>query len=220
MKSAVKPNVPISEPSPQELRVVLLGDSLAAGTGDETGGGIAGRLPKYLSAPAFELGDLTNLGVKGAQTTDVLERIRKDRARTVIGKSNVVILSIGANDLFRTQAAREQTMRSPFRAAEAILEKIAGVISEIERINPSTRILILGAYNPVPRQPFGPMLDSYLPVWDETLSARFNDRSHIQVVMMSDLVTPKRLSRLDSFHPGGEAYEEAAKRIASMLGNN
>ena len=34
---------------------------------------------------------------------------------------------------------------------------------------------------------------------------------------MNDIVTPQRLSRYDSFHPGSAAYQEAAKRIAGML---
>lgn len=34
---------------------------------------------------------------------------------------------------------------------------------------------------------------------------------------MHDIVTPQRLSRYDSFHPGGAAYDAAAKRIAEML---
>jgi phospholipase/lecithinase/hemolysin len=39
----------------------------------------------------------------------------------------------------------------------------------------------------------------------------------VAVVRMADIVTPQRLSRYDSFHPGREAYAAAAKRIASML---
>ena len=38
------------------------------------------------------------------------------------------------------------------------------------------------------------------------------------VVRLSDILDrPERLSTLDSFHPGSEAYQKAARRIAGLL---
>ena len=54
-------------------------------------------------------------------------------------------------------------------------------------------------------------------MWDATLTARFEQDDRVAVVKMADIVTPQRLSRYDDFHPGAQAYEEAAKRIAAML---
>ena len=54
-------------------------------------------------------------------------------------------------------------------------------------------------------------------MWDIALAARFEDDARVSVVKMSDIVTAQRLSRYDSFHPGADAYRDAAKRIAGML---
>ncbi|MFN2239974.1 MAG: hypothetical protein ABR524_11330, partial [Thermoanaerobaculia bacterium] len=40
----------------------------------------------------------------------------------------------------------------------------------------------------------------------------------VSVVRLSDILDrPERLSTLDSFHPGSEAYQQAARRIAGLL---
>lgn len=204
-------------PLPQSLQIVTLGDSLAAGTGDEGSDGIAGRIEPYLESRGVSGIEVENFGVNGSQTADVLRRLEQKRVRDSVAAADVVILSVGANDLFRTPGAREATLRAPFQLAGQILERIENVVRELRAVNPEARILILGAYNPVPGHPLAPMLNRYLSVWDETLAARFDPRSNVTVVKMSDLVTPRRLSRRDGFHPGGEAYEAAAQRIAEML---
>jgi hypothetical protein len=64
---------------------------------------------------------------------------------------------------------------------------------------------------------YAPLINNYLEVWDAALSDRFGSDKRVAVIKMNDIVVRERLSRLDNFHPGGSAYEEAAKRIAAML---
>ena len=190
--------------------MVLLGDSLAYGTGDEKRQGIAGRLDR----DQFET---VNLGVNGAQTSDLMARLRQERTRTVIGDADAIVLSIGANDLFRGERGRAEALRDPFGVAERILDRIAAIVDEIHRLAPAARVLILGGYNPVPGHPLGFMIEHYLQEWDGMLIERFRGDSLISVVAMKDIVTPQHLSRWDGFHPGEGAYDAAAKRIAAML---
>jgi len=200
------------------LHVVTLGDSLAYGAGDETGGGgIAGRLEDELNARGVPAAGAVNLGVNGAQTADVLARLKQDRVRKALAQADAIVLSIGANDLFRSTWAREEMLRAPFAVADKILGRIETIVTEVHRINPRARVLLLGGYNPVPRHEWAPLINQYLGLWDNALAARFEDDRRVGVVRMNDIVTPQRLSRYDSFHPGGRAYAEAAKRIAEML---
>jgi lysophospholipase L1-like esterase len=192
------------------VKLVALGDSLAYGAGDETGGGLAGRLRGTF--------DTVNLGVNGAQTSDLLGRLRQERVRREVAGADAIVLSIGANDLFRSQAARNETLRAPLAVAMRILGRIEQVVDELRRLNPSARILILGGYNPAPDHPQAPLIDQYLGLWDATLANTFEGDPLVSVVQLSDIVTPRRLSRFDRFHPGGAAYAAAAERIAGMLG--
>lgn len=202
---------------PQNLHVVSLGDSLAYGAGDETGRGIAGRLETELRTRGVQSVATVNLGVNGAQTGDVIARLRQQRVRTAVEQADAVILSIGANDLFRTPHSREEIMRAPFAVAERILGRIEEIVAEIHTINPRARVLVLGGYNPVPKHEWASLINQYLVMWDDALAARFEEDRRVAVVKMADIVGPAQLSRYDNFHPGGEAYREAAKRIASML---
>jgi len=202
---------------PDTLHVVALGDSLAYGAGDESGEGIAGRLEDELRARGVDAVETVNLGVNGAQTGDVLSRLKQERVRKQLAKADAIVLSIGANDLFRSGQSREDILRAPFEVAERILGRIESIVAELHRINPEARVLLLGGYNPVPRHQYAPLINQYLGLWDTALAGRFEPDTRVAVVKMNDIVTPQRLSRYDSFHPGAAAYREAAKRIAAML---
>jgi lysophospholipase L1-like esterase len=202
---------------PDTLHVVAIGDSLAYGAGDESGEGIAGRLDEELRRRGVRSVETVNLGVNGAQTSDLMSRLKTKRVRDAIAASDAVVLSIGANDLFRTPHAREEIMRAPFAVAERILGRIESIVADIHSINPEARVLLLGGYNPVPRHEWASTINTYVGMWDATLAARFEDDHRVAVVQMNDIVTPQRLSRYDSFHPGAAAYQEAAKRIAGLL---
>ena len=202
---------------PETLHVVAIGDSLAYGAGDESGEGIAGRLEEELRRRGVRSVEAVNLGVNGAQTGDLMARLRSKRMREAIGAADAIVLSIGANDLFRTPHSREEILRAPFAVAERILGRIESIVADIHSINPNARVLLLGGYNPVPRHEWAPTINQYLGMWDVTLAARFEEDPRVAVVKMADIVTPQRLSRYDSFHPGAAAYQEAAKRIAAML---
>jgi lysophospholipase L1-like esterase len=188
------------------MKIVLLGDSLAYGTGDESDGGIAGRIRSMLDDI-----ESVNLGVSGAVTADLARRLNQTNVRAQVKSADVIVLSIGANDLFRTPGARERAFEDPMKLAQELIEKIAHIVAELERINPDARILVLGGYNPVPDHPFAPLINIYLESWDEMLAERF------EVVKTHDLVVGANLSRYDRFHPGGPAYQAVAERIAAML---
>ncbi len=126
-------------------------------------------------------------------------------------------LSVGANDLFRTPHSREEILRAPLAVAERILGRIETIVAELHAINPRARVLLLGGYNPVPRHEWAPAINQYLGMWDATLASRFEHDQRVAVVKMADIVTPQRLSRHDDFHPSAQAYQEAAKRIATIL---
>ena len=199
------------------LTIVTLGDSLAYGAGDESGAGIAGRLDDLLIEQGVTRVQTTNLGVSGAQTSDVDRKLDSERVVASLQRADAIVLSIGANDLFRTPGAREQLMKEPLVVAERILGRIQEIVTRIHTINPEAHVLLLGGYNPVPRHPLAPVINQYLGLWDARLERAFERDPLVRVVTMADIVSPARLSTRDSFHPGGDAYQHAAERIAGIL---
>ncbi|HYO77285.1 MAG TPA: GDSL-type esterase/lipase family protein, partial [Thermoanaerobaculia bacterium] len=126
---------------PETLHVVAIGDSLAYGAGDEPGEGLAGRLEDELRARGVRSVEAVNLGVNGAQTGDVLSRLTQERIRKQLAPADAVVLSLGANDLFRSGQSREDILRAPFEVAERILGRIQSIVAEVHAINPRARVL-------------------------------------------------------------------------------
>jgi lysophospholipase L1-like esterase len=88
------------------LRVVVLGDSVAHGAGDETGRGIEGWLDRDLLARARVFEPAVNYGINGGRTLDALRLLRARAAQPRLKTADAVIVSIGGNDLYGDSIAR------------------------------------------------------------------------------------------------------------------
>ena len=183
------------------MKIAIIGDSLAAGTGDENDGGIAGRLPREM--PSAET---INLGVSGAVTADLMRRLKQANVRSAVQSADAIVLSIGANDLFRMPGVRDRALQNPLAVGNEILDRIR-----------DAHIYLLGGYNPVPDHPLASLIDIFLAQWDEMLARRFDHDPRVSVLQTSDIVIGKNLSRYDRFHPGSPAYAAMARRIAEMI---
>jgi len=182
-------------------RIAVLGDSVAHGAGDESRrGGFAGRLGAL------------NFGVNGARTGVVLDLLRRADVRGAVRDADLVVVSIGGNDLYGDALARLATIAAPSLAMEHTLDRVATIVERIHDANPAARVVLLGLYDPY-RTPY---LDEQVARWDSRLIARFAHNRAVDVVRIADLFayTP-RLSPLDHFHPGAEGYELIAARVAS-----
>src|SRR5579884_3966571 len=84
-------------PPANTIAPLILGDSLARGTGDETGLGIGGRLVDDLRQRHIRTNDVINLAVNGARTGDLLQQLQSRNVQTLIAQANVIIVSIGGN---------------------------------------------------------------------------------------------------------------------------
>jgi lysophospholipase L1-like esterase len=182
-------------------RIAVIGDSVTHGAGDESGrGGIAGRL------------GAVNLGVNGARTTGVLELLRRGDVRDALRGADLVIVSIGGNDLFGDTLARLATLVAPSFAMERTIDRIALIVGGIHAANPAARVVLLGLYDPYRK----PALDEQVARWDARLIERFASDRAVDVVRIADLFAyTARLSPIDHFHPNAEAYALIAARIAA-----
>jgi len=199
------------------MRVVVIGDSLAHGTGDETGKGIPGDLEDEFKARGIAA-DVKNYGVPGATTSDVEGRLSEDAIRSDLAAADAIVLSVGANNVFQDPEARARAIRDRDAYAQEVLEHVADVVVKIRAINPDAELILLGGYNTLPDHPLAGGISRYIKNWDKLLNKRFESDALIDVVKTSDIIdSGDKLSAADHFHPGGTAYREIAKRIADML---
>ena len=196
----------------QTLAPLILGDSLARGAGDESGLGISGRLDQELKRRGLRASRTYNLGVNGARTADLLRQLDSSNVQQLLKQSNVIVISIGGNDLWGGSDWRSAPPRDPEKAMSDVLDRIAAVVERVRAANPGARIFFVGLYSPM-----GKALSPYVTRWNARMLERFGRDTDFTVVQTADLFSHRDRLALDRFHPNGEGYELIARRIADAL---
>ncbi|HET7433313.1 MAG TPA: GDSL-type esterase/lipase family protein [Thermoanaerobaculia bacterium] len=199
------------------LQAIILGDSLARGAGDESGLGISGRLDNELRTRHIRAAQTVNLGVNGARTPDLLRQLESENVRRLLGQSNVIIVSIGGNDLWGGNDWRNAAPPNPDAVMNDVLSRIEQAIRTIRTANPRARIFFVGLYNPFAATPMGAQLTRLVNRWNARLVERFGNDPNFTVVQTIDLFSHHDRLALDRFHPSGEGYGLIARRIADAL---
>jgi lysophospholipase L1-like esterase len=200
-----------THPDDGVLRAVILGDSVARGAGDERRLGIAGALRERGA-------EVVNLGVDGARTTRVRQLLDGERARSAVRAADVVILSIGGNDLYGDTSAQVLSRAVPYLQQQRTLANVERIVETVRELNPAARVYLLGLYNPYRETQLRAWLDRQVNLWDARLIGRFAAERGVTVVRICDLLDDDgRISRLDRFHPGADGYRAIADRIAASM---
>ncbi|MBP2110776.1 GDSL-type esterase/lipase family protein [Paenibacillus silagei] len=84
-----------------EYKILALGDSLAKGTGDNSGQGFVKRTVDALSANGGKAELLGNMGINGLTTAALQSKLQEEGVQYALRQANVILISIGGNDLFR-----------------------------------------------------------------------------------------------------------------------
>ena len=210
------PRVVSSAPRKQ-IAPIILGDSLGRGTGDESGLGIGGRFVDELKARHVDTKNIVNIAVNGARTRDLEQQLTSRNVLTLIAQSNVVIVSIGGNDLWGDNNWRNAPPRDPERVMKDVLDHVEQSVRTIRSTNPFARIFVIGLYNPFITTPFGKMLTPFVNRWNALVVERFASDPNVVVVQTSDIFAYRDRLSFDRFHPNDEGYTLIARRIADAI---
>ncbi len=207
------PRRPPALQTPQQtIAPIILGDSLARGAGDETGLGIGGRLDQELRQRNVPAKRTVNIGISGARTVDLINQLESRNVRTLLAQANVVIVSIGGNDLWGGTDWRNAPPQNPEAVMDAVLGRIERIVKIVREANPRARIFLIGLYSP-----FGPQLVPLVMRWNAREVERFSGDPNVTVVQTADLFSHHDRLSVDRFHPSKEGYELIARRIADAL---
>ncbi len=204
----------VAAPAPSQLLApIIVGDSLARGTGDATGLGIGGRLDTELRRRNMKAKRTINIAVNGARTPDLVRQLESANVRRLLAESNVIIVSIGGNDLWGGGDWRTAAPRDPDAVMTAVLDRIEGVVGRVRAANPTAHIFLIGLYNPFRGTP----LTAPVNRWNAKMIDRFASDLNLTVVQTADIFASRDRLSLDRFHPSGEGYEMIARRIADAV---
>ncbi len=210
--------VPAIATSTGPIRTVILGDSVARGTGDETGEGIGGAIDNELQRRRVKHETHVNLGVNGARTSDLLVQLESPSVKRFVAEANVIVVSIGGNDLFGDVAGRRgDRPPDPVAAMNKTEEQVANVIASIRTVNKSARIFYVGLYNPFVASKFGSLVNPAVSEWSARLVRRYSGDASVTIVQTYDVFSHRDRLSADRFHPGAEGYRIIGRRIGESI---
>ncbi|MBD2872274.1 GDSL-type esterase/lipase family protein [Paenibacillus arenilitoris] len=212
---------PAEQPAPegQAGKVVALGDSLTRGTGDDEGKGYAGYLADELKEEGFRA-SMVNLGIKGLTSAGLLEQLGQKEIARQVGQADIVLLTIGGNDLFLGgQTLSDLSAASLAKLEDAFAANLASILETIRSANPAATVYLLGLYDPFRELEDGAETSRAVRSWNartmETISA-YDDMVFVPTYDLFQRNTADYLFT-DRFHPNGRGYRLMAGRLAALI---
>lgn len=209
-------------PLPKEgvHKVVALGDSLTRGAGDANGQGYVGLVRQALEKKAGHPITFTNLAINGQESSDLLKQMSEAQVKTLLAEADLILFTIGGNDLFRQTGGLYTIDKEKVAAAtDRLATNYEEIIRQIRQLNSKATIVYTSLYNP-----FGnteAAVDTVQPVldWNSTASAIASRYPQVFVVPTYDMFLRKEQAYLytDHFHPNAEGYARIAERILQAL---
>jgi lysophospholipase L1-like esterase len=202
------------------FRILVVGDSLARGTGDETGKGFAVNVLEAFrkKGPA----EITNLAVNGMESPEVLSLVQSANVRALAAGASLILVSVGGNDLSHSLArgaAPTDVVDAVADSRARYVQNLRAILAALRESNPSARICVLGLYDPFGGEKgSGRVGASVILQWNTLITETALAFSNVTVVPTFDLFQgrPDRLSA-DHYHPDAKAYEEIARRMLQVV---
>lgn len=203
-----------------QVNIVALGDSLTRGVGDANGQGYIGLVRDALAKKTGQQPLLTNLAISGQQSNELLEQLQLSQVRTLLPQANLILFTIGGNDLFKQSGDLEELEEKKLaQARETLAANYKSIIAEIRKLNPNAPIVYLSLYNPFGNteaagETIKPVLD-----WNAEAEQISSKIANVLVVPTYDLFVKKEAAYLytDHFHPNAKGYARMAERVLRSL---
>lgn len=198
--------------------ILVLGDSLGAGVGDEENRGFGERYRDLLTEADGEERTLVNLSVPGYESPQLLEQIESGEFDSDIASTELILLSIGGNDLNRLQIDDSLSITLEFEETlSTYISNLEASLSAIRELNPEAHLALIGLYNPYRQD--SPELSRFLLQWNfetQLLASSDNRMTYIPTYELFQYNLESYLS-FDQFHPSGAGYQAIAESLYRIL---
>ncbi|EJS75384.1 hypothetical protein ICW_00156 [Bacillus wiedmannii] len=202
------------------LQIVSLGDSLTRGVGDKEGIGYIGRVKEDLQKDYKQKVALTNLAVSGAKMPDLLKQMESSGAQYSIKQADVIVLTIGGNDLFPGWESLGKVDLETYRPdTETFQNEAKKIIEEIRKLNTDSPIFWLGLYNPFEDVEDLKGSSNIVVDWNASLEKLALNDKNVYITPTFDLFQNrgKDLLYSDHFHPNEVGYTYMADRLVQNV---
>lgn len=208
------------------IKIVAIGDSLTKGFGDKKKEGYVGRVRALLEKREnISKVSVVNLAVVGDTTTNLLKTLHKEEVLTELKDADLIMMSIGANDLMKVvQENIFQLTLEPFRSEQQNYEnRMRDILNIIRSTNKKALIAVIGLYNPFAEGlPDFPEIDTIISEWNEGTKNILAEDGGAIFVPVQDVFQKQGgpdLLYKDDFHPNETGYTMIAEKVFETLEN-
>lgn len=198
--------------------ILILGDSIGFGVGDEENLGIGKRYLDLIDEEDENKRTITNISVPSYESNELVNLIKSAENKASISKANLIIISIGGNDLNRLEYEDSVSLTLAFEEAlKNYKENLALIIKEIRAINPDAQLALIGLYDPYSKEE--PEKTRLLLEWnyetrlivDSDVKFAYVPTYELFKYHLTDYLSP------DEFHPNGSGYQVIAEELDRIL---
>lgn len=219
-------NTEVNKPKAAELdknayNILVLGDSLAKGTGDEKGLGFSGYFSDYWKSKVSKEIKINNLAVNGDVSTGLLGIIQDEQTLSYIKGSDMIFISIGGNEISKLKNMDLVSSTTRIKDMEdTYLTNLKSTFKIIRANNPTSMVVFIGLYNPFDKELTSDKV-SLLNDWNYQSQQLISLDSNALLIPTFDLFKYNLQSYLaaDNFHPNSAGYQAISNRIVESLQN-
>lgn len=208
----------------RDTHIVAVGDSLTQGVGSsDDQGGYVEILDRAINAEN-QIVSFDNFGIRGDRSNQLLERLDNPEVSNAIEEADIVLITIGANDIMKVFRENFTNLTiEEFREERVNYEeRLNQIFTKLKNINPNTDIYLLGFYNPFEQyfqdiEELGMIVES----WNRTGSDIAEEDAAITFIPTVDLFNDPDADLFadDNFHPNDRGYQRMARRVMDYLTN-
>lgn len=198
--------------------ILILGDSIGFGIGDEENLGIGERYLNLLNKDQKTGLDITNISVPGYESEQLVDLIRRGEDKNLIENASLIIISIGGNDLNRLEYEDDIRLNVVFKQAiRKYKENLDFITREIRSVNPHVQLALIGLYNPYAKDQAEK--NRLLLEWNYETSLILDSDSKFAYIGTYDQFKYHLDEYLspDAFHPSAAGYQFIAEELYRIL---
>lgn len=217
---AVTPSKPkIIELDPNFYNILVLGDSLAKGTGDEKGIGFAGYYANSIKSKTSKEIKINNLAVNGGVSNGLLKIVEDSQTLADIKNSNIIFISIGGNEITQFKNTDIALATNKIKTIQDnYLNNLKETYKLIRTNNSSCMVIFIGLYNPFGKEITADKV-TFLNSWNYGSQQLISTDSNSLFIPTYDLFKYNLESylTLDNFHPNSAGYTAISNRVIEAL---
>ena len=209
---------------PNSCKILIMGDSIALGTGDEKGKGFSTNLLDNLRPQTTKVLSVDNIAINGLQSDGLMEQLKEEKPKALLAGSDLVVISIGGNDLRELRRSQNSTtlIQNGFKTIEdAYLKNLQEIFGTIRKYSPESYIVFVGLYNPYEKDATSIEDTKYMNTWNYDTQKLFEADDRAIFIPTYDIFkyNLSRFIAADGLHPNSLGYQEVAKRISKSVEN-